>query len=274
VIQDEKLSSEVSSDPKLPTTIVDVDAGRWITVLFSTLVACEILFVFGDWLFNVENILRMNPVRSFWNIAREGGIASWFAITQTWMLGLTAALLFVLVSADGGTRGRRLGWAVIALFLLYMSMDDGARFHERVGSSVRAVIQGPEAEDAGRQIGFFPSYTWQLVFLPIFAAFGLFLMGFLYTELKASRDKLTVVCAIGLLVVAVIADFFEGLTPDHSLNLHTWISTSTGFPFKGVVHYSKSLEETLEMLAMTLLWVTFLRHLVRISPRIQIRFHP
>ena len=254
------------------TTQLEVDARRAIFVLFLVLVGSEILFVLGDWIFNVENLLGLSPVRSFWNIAREGGVASWFAITQTWMLGLTAALIYGVVRADGAVRWRRVGWAIIALFLLYMAMDDGARFHERVGSSVRTVIQDPAVESSSRQIGFFPSYTWQLVFLPMFATFGLFILWFLNKELKSARDKLMVVAAIGLFVLAVTADFFEGLQAQHPLNLHGWISTTWQLEFEGVVHYSKSLEEFMEMLGITLLWVTFLRHLVRIAPQIQLRF--
>jgi hypothetical protein len=254
------------------TTELEFDARRAIFLLFLVLVGCEILFVFGDWIFNVENLLGLSPVRSFWNIAREGGVASWFAITQTWMLGLTAAFMYGVVRAGDVMRWRRVGWAIIALFLLYMAMDDGARFHERVGGSVRIVFQDPAVESGNRQIGFFPSYTWQLVFLPMFAAFGLFILWFLNKELKSARDKLMVVAAIGLFVLAVTADFFEGLQAEHPLNLHSWISTTWQLEFEGVVHYSKSLEEFMEMLGMTFLWVTFLRHLVTIAPEIKLRF--
>lgn len=266
------MSSASSPDTGPATTKLEVDARGVIFVLFLVLVGCEILFVLGDWIFNVENVLGLGPVRSFWNIAREGGIASWFAITQTWMVGLTAGFIYAVARANGAVPMRRVGWAIIALFFLYMSMDDGARFHERVGSSVRMVVQDPAVESGSRQIGFFPSYTWQLVFLPMFAAFGLFVLWFLNTELKSVRDKLMVVAAIGLFVLAVIADFFEGLTQQHPLNLHTWISATWQVDFLGVVHYSKSLEEFMEMLGMTFLWVTFLRHLVSITPEIKLRF--
>jgi len=253
-------------------TRIEFDGTRVISLLFVALVGIEILLVVSDEVLNVRALIDLGPIRRFFNIAREDGVASWFAITQTWMLGLTAGFIFVVVRANDAMRWRRVGWAVIALFLLYMAMDDGSKFHERVGSSVRVIIQGENAGDGLRQIGFFPSYTWQLVFLPIFAAFGLFILWFLNKELRVARDKLMVVVAIGLFVFAVIADFFEGIDSQHPLNLYDWISTRWELNPDAVLHYSKSLEEFMEMLAISLLWVVFLRHLVRVAPEIQLRF--
>ncbi|NNC76904.1 MAG: hypothetical protein HKN77_03010, partial [Woeseiaceae bacterium] len=38
-----------------------------------------------------------------------------------------------------------------------------------------------------------------------------------------------------------------------------------------LLHYSKSLEEFFEMLAMSLLWLVFLRHLVRAAPIVELQ---
>ena len=253
-------------------TLVDVNTRRLIFMLYFGLVGTELLLVLADVIFNVNSLFDFGAVRRFFNIANESSFANWFSVTQTWMLGLTALFIFVVVRADHALRWRRVGWAIMAIFLLYMAMDDGARFHERVGSSVRVIVQGENADNGSRQIGFFPSYTWQLVFLPMFAAFGLFMLWFLNKELKVVRDKLMVVAAIGLLVLAVFADFFEGIDAEHPLDLHSWISSTWDLDFHDVQHYSKSLEEFMEMLAMTFLWVVFLRHLVRIAPVIRMRF--
>jgi len=250
---------------------LEVNARRVITVLLLTMVTTEVFFVLADAIINVERLTELGPVRRFFNITREDGIASWFGTTQTWMVGLTAVFLYAIVRAGDAERWRRVGWAIIAIFLLYMAMDDGSEFHERIGSSVRSLIQGDNADSETRQVGFFPSYTWQLVFLPIFAAFGLFMLWFLNRELQVVRDKLIVVAAIGLLVLAVVADFFEGLAADHPLNLHRWISAAWNLDIYDVRHYFKSLEEFMEMLSMTLLWVVFLRHLVRIAPSVNLR---
>ena len=41
-----------------------------------------------------------------------------------------------------------------------------------------------------------------------------------------------------------------------------------------VVHFSKSVEEFLEMLANTLLWVVFLRYLTGLVSELRLRFDP
>lgn len=251
---------------------LDVDARRLITVLFFVLVGAEVFFVLADAIINVGELTELSPIRRFFNITREDGVASWFAVTQTWMLGMTAAFLYAVVRAGDAARWRRVGWAIIAIFLVYMAMDDGAQFHERIGSSFKTMLHGEDHESGERIAGFFPSYAWQLVFLPIFGTFGLFILWFLNKELQSARDKRLVVAAIGLLVLAVVADFFEGLEMDHPLNLHGWIQWTWDLSDYEVRHFSKSIEEFMEMLAMTLLWITFLRHLVSIAPRIELRF--
>ena len=259
--------------PGNPDSIrLEINANRAITILLVTIIAVEVLLVLADAIINVGRLAEIGAIRRFFNITREDGVASWFSVTQTWMLGLTAAFLYLLVRASDHARWRRVGWAIIAVFLFYMAMDDGAMFHERIGTSVKTMIHGDDAGSGVVIAGFFPSYAWQLVFLPIFAAFGIFILWFLNRELELRRDKLMVVAAIALLVLAVVADFFEGMDLDHPLNLHGWIFYTWDVTEYQVSHFSKAIEEFMEMLAMTLLWVTFLRHLVRIAPRIDLRF--
>ena len=253
-------------------TRLDINAGRLITVLFVVLVGAEVFFVLADAIINVGRLSELGPVRRFFNITREDGIASWFAVIQTWMLGLTAAFLYVLVRSGESPRWRRVGWAILTLFFLYMAMDDGAEFHERIGTSAKYMLHGEDADSGVSIAGFFPSYAWQLVFLPIFGTFGLFILWFLNKELTVTRDKLMVVSAIGLLVLAVVADFFEGMDLDHPFNLHGWIYYTWDLTEYQVSHFSKSIEEFMEMLAMTFFWITFLRHLVRQFPGINLQF--
>ena len=246
------------------TTSLQFNGPRLIGLLFLVLLGAEVLFVLGDATINVERWVDSGPVRRFFNITREDGIASWFAVTQTWMLGLTAALLSAMVRAKGGSASSRVGWAILAAFFLYMAIDDGTQLHERVGSWVKAMVLGEGAES--RAIGIFPSYTWQLVFLPIFGSLGVFMLWFLNRELTTTTDKVIVVMAVGLLVVAVIADFFEGIEKGHPLDLYSWLRQALDTSLGRVRHYAKSFEEFLEMFSMTLLWMVLLRHLVRIAP--------
>jgi len=252
------------------STRLEVDGHRLVNILFIVLVSAEIVFVLGDAIINVERLIDSGPVRRFFNIAREDGVASWFAVIQTWMLGLTAALLYFVARAKKTNSLRRVGWAVLALFFLYMALDDGTQFHERVGSWVKAAVLGDDVES--RAIGFFPSYTWQLIFLPIFGSFGLFMLWFLNRELTTNQAKVLVVLALGLLVLAVVADFFEGVDKGHPLDFYSALAEVFDTSLGRVRHFAKSFEETLEMLSMSLLWVVCLRHLIETTPQLDLRF--
>lgn len=241
-------------------------------ILFFCLLGAELFFVWADHVINVGRLIDQGSIRRFFNITREDAVASWFSVTQTWMLGLTAGLLYLVARSRGDARWQRAGWAILCLFFFYMAMDDGAEFHERIGSAVKAMVLGEDAASGSRAIGFFPSYTWQLVFLPIFGAFGLFLLWFLNRSLTSGRDKFLVLVAIALLVLAVIADFFEGIdNPRNPLDLYTGLADAWDVSRRALVHYSKSVEEFFEMLSMSVLWLVLLRHVVSTAPVIEIR---
>jgi hypothetical protein len=176
---------------------------------------------------------------------------------------------------------------VIALFLTWMALDDGAEVHERLGTAFdQGAVASMEGEAfAGAEPGVvarFPSYTWQLVFGPVFAGLGLFTLGFLWREMGRRRQRAIVVLAVGLLGFAVALDFFEGLAPEHRWNLYTAIAArwdSSGFtlsrfgqaPYETLRHFSKSVEEAIEIVAMTLLGIALLGHLARLADGLQVR---
>ncbi len=89
---------------------------RTITILFFCLLAAELFFVWADHVINIGRLIDQGPIRRFFNITREDAIASWFAVTQTWMLGLTAGLLYLVSRGRQHARWQRVGWAVLCLF--------------------------------------------------------------------------------------------------------------------------------------------------------------
>ena len=102
-------------------------------------------------------------------------------------------------------------------------------------------------------------------------------MGFVWYELSDRIGLLLVLSALTCFVAAVGLDFIEGLDEDHPWNLYAWVTahvdlsefTTTRFrrpPYETLEHFSRSLEETLEMLAMTCFWVAFVRHLPSMTP--------
>ena len=85
------------------------------------------------------------------------------------------------VSRSGGVGrsegvGRRVvvGWAILTAFFLFMGMDDATKLHERLGSIFSWMVTDDAGDAKGHILGrlydVYPSYTWQLVVGPIFAA--------------------------------------------------------------------------------------------------------
>ncbi len=185
----------------------------------------------------------------------------------------------------------RVGWLILALFFSYMAMDDGSEFHERMGSAFKEV-QREATQDAGsptwgrRLLNVSPSYSWQVLFLPIFGALGLFMLGFLWFVLNDWFSRLLTILGLSCFVCAVSLDFIEGLDEDHAWNLYTRISNEysgvevftkerfgkTGFD--ALRHFSKAIEESLEMFGMTLFWVIFVRHWTSLAENLHLQFKP
>lgn len=172
------------------------------------------------------------------------------------------------------------GWLALAAGVSYLALDDGTMLHERVGSAFAASA----ASESGLG-GAFPSYYWQLVLGPVFAAGGLFMAVFLWREFRAPRLRAFVVGAFALLATAVALDFVDGLGEGHPLNVYAQLAdgldlTRWTVPMLGlsgldaVVHVSRAVEESLEMAAMTLLWAAVLTHLGTVVGGVTVRWAP
>ena len=236
--------------------------------VFLCCLLLELAFVLLDYHVNYGRLTDVGAIRRLTNIAREDGLASWFGVTQTMLVALTAWVLWLLVRASGAARWRRVGWLTVSVLFTYMAVDDGAQLHERFGTLWSLVREARGLTT----LGWFPSYDWQVLFLPVFGTFGIVLLVFLRYELAGRSAYAMVLVAIGCLVLAVGLDFVEGLNDEHPWNLYSWVVarvelgefTQARFrqsPYQTMDHFARSAEEFLEMLAMTLFWVTFLRHL-------------
>ena len=253
-------------------------ARRVLATVFVACVGAALAFVGLDYWVNYSRAVDAGPIRRLCNITREDSLASWFNITQTFMLALTLwAVWLVSRRAHAGTaRWTSRGWLLLAALFTYMAMDDGATIHERIGSTVKS-SSSPEAA------AWFPSYGWQIVFVPVLAIAGIFMLGFLWRQLQRPWQRLAVLLALGAMALAVAIDFFEGLEPEHAWNLHTALARRWDFEafarrqfdhseYTTLLHFGKSLEEMLEMLAITLLWCATLSHLMRSARDVRVRF--
>ena len=256
-----------------------VDAERVARFVLIGCIGLELLFVLLDYHVNFGRFTDIGALRRMTNIAREDGIASWFGATQTLLVGLTAWVIVLVVRAQRAASWRLAGWTVAALLFTFMAVDDGAQLHERFGTAVRVSSE----DDNPAVLAFFPSYTWQVVFGPVFAALGLAMAVFLWRELSDRVSLVLVGTAFCCFAVAVGLDFFEGLDEDHPWNAYamltarfdvdTWANARFNRSgYQALDHFARSCEEFLEMLGTTLFWVAFLRSLVAVTPEIRVRW--
>ncbi|MEQ1760856.1 MAG: hypothetical protein ABL986_21310 [Vicinamibacterales bacterium] len=262
-----------------PVDPVSVHVGRLSRRLFLCCVGAVVFFWSLDYFVNYSEWTNIGAIRRMTNMTREDGLASWFQVTQTLLTGLTALLIWTSVRHRSTDRWHVRGWFVVALFFLYLAVDDGAQVHERIGTAFDTLRE--------RGIGpgvLFPSYAWQILFVPLLGAVGLFMFAFLWTALGTRRTRVAVVVAILLQATAVGLDFQEGLAPDHPLNVYAAIVGQWDFtefadqqfgetPFDTVTHFSQSLEEGIEMLSISIFWALFVRHLAKEPQAIAFRFY-
>ena len=222
----------------------------------------EVMFVILDYYVNFGRLTEIGAIRRMFNSTREDGLASWFATTQTLLTALTLWLIYAVSKRQVTPRWKVRSWDLLAIFFTYMAIDDGAAVHERLGTASEKWAATRDAVQS------FPSYAWQVLFVPLFAGFGLFMLCFLWKELPRPVDRLLVIAALGCFTVAVVMDYFEGLEDGYG-----WWVSNYGGNAKTMAHFSKSIEEFLEMLGITILLVTFLGHLARTARTLRFDFH-
>lgn len=228
---------------------------RALKRVFITCLLVEVAFVFLDMTVNRWQWSDHGAIRRMFNITREDGMASWFAVFQTSMVALTAWTICGLTKLKLGTVQFR--WLIIALFFTYMTVDDGAAVHERVGTAL----------SQSEAVAGFPSYAWQVIFVPFFATVGVYIFISLWMSFATVQERAQVFTAFSCFAVAVAIDFFEGMDNAY-LYLYNWFEWSS----REAKHYSKSLEEFIEMVGMSILLVTFLGFIPRLAGGINIRF--
>lgn len=257
----------MSSQIKSPTAVaVDLEARRVVSALtFTMLWLAAVVVILDVWLYLGQGV--PSPDLSGWfNATSERGLGSWLSVTQTSLIALTLWGLALGFRFSNAPRGRVAGWAALALFFSYLALDDGTYLHERIGSAFADSDAGLEGVGAA-----FPSYYWQLVLGPVFVGCGVAMVAFLWKEIHDPRLRRRVLIAVALMGVAVALDFVDGLEAGHSLNVYSWMAerwlpdahSTALFEMSGleaVAHLSRSVEESLEMASMTLLWATYLSH--------------
>jgi len=248
-------------------------------VLF-TLVICAFFILVADLSLNYYRLLDIGPIKRFFNITREDGIANFFSAFVLVANGVTLFLLYWFTKVAQKSKKVVYGWLALALFFTFMGIDDATKFHERVGSTAKILLAGGDSQQAqpSQQIQSsetsvtapdnatddasvfekFQSYPWQVIFGPFFGAMGLFVLYFLWSQLPGKHSRILFVSALTFYVVAVGLDYIEGLGTSPYERVTIMLGEKS--PAK-VVHLGKAVEETLENLGHIFFLVCYLSHL-------------
>lgn len=222
---------------------------------------CEAALLLLDLLVGRTGALGFPPLDQLFDLTRESSLGNYFSSVQSLAVALVLVLIRGRVALEGpAARWRRRGWALLALFFLFLGVDDGVMLHERIGSFATHL----GGVGFHRLEASFGSYSWQIVLGLPFAAAGLFMLAFLWRELQL-RDRLLFFMALACYGVAVGLDHIEG-RPGALVPLVPLLRMNVD----AVQHLVQLVEELLEMLGTTLFLTSFLGRLFTGADRIEL----
>jgi hypothetical protein len=231
------------------------------TRIFAALAACAALLALAHiivvW---APRGTYPQDVVDFVHLDWEGNLPSWFSSAQFMAL---AAILY----ATGALRRRiapeerRMAalWFACAGGAVFLSLDEGAAVHEKIGDFILYNLAGEKHGALGRWIDAFPSYFWLLVYVPLALPLAALILRLLARELGRRIWALALAVAIYLTGAAAL-DFLEGAFGT---------AERTGIPLRlpGGAHVTLDtfmIEEFLEMIGVALAIAIFSGHLARL----------
>jgi len=184
--------------------------------------------------YGADHIFGLLPL---FNIDREGNVPAWLSSA---MLALAGLVAWGLAADNEGEAARRerFGWTVAACVLFYMSLDEGAQVHERVGDLAKPFVP---------DIGVF-YFSWTAIAIVILLAAVPFALRFL--ALLRSQTR------FGLIVAGIV--FLSGALGVEMITgqyMHV-AENKMSLPYFLLSH----AEELLEMIGVVLTIRVLLRH--------------
>lgn len=224
-------------------------AARWGLLICLAAEAVILVLDVGQ---HVAELWYFEHVKDLSNVILENSVGTWFSVVLNAAVGVSALGVALCVRKAGKGRGAFLGWIAVALFFLYISLDDHLVLHERLSGGIGRAIQKFHPAEQFQ----FLTYEWIYLFLPLFALFGLFMLVFLFLELRSARFRILILLAFGFWAAAVCLDAWEGAgLPYRELE------SATGLARLEARHTVMLVEEMMELLGSTLFFYLFLRRL-------------
>lgn len=246
---------------------VKFTADRFARNTFYILLALEVLVVVLDIVFCVYRVTNLSPIRRFLDMTREESVGTWVSSMLFLLIGVQCFLLSLSIDPNE-SKWRKLDWYVFSVFFIFLSIDDAARIHERFGSAFAILVDKSKPDTFLYKVGhWFPSYYWQLLYMPLLATMALCLFLLIFLKSKDSFLKLTIFLGFGLLGFSQCIDFVEGLDPDYRM-----IRDLFSIRFTTADHFVKIFEEFLEMLGLTVIFFTLQSYFLKDLNSISIKF--
>lgn len=246
-----------------------IDLRVVIRRLFLACLLFQVFLVLADYVFNYLDVFDERAIRRIWNIAREQSIPSWFSSILAQLLGATV-LLIAILERHARRFSVTLAWILAGLFFFWIGIDDYAEIHERLGGALER-LAGIDDDGSDDAVRFNPSFSWHTFIAPVYALFSLGILALVGLSFWRRRLLPYLVIGFGCWAVAQGIDFVEGL--DTAEQLYDWGQDTFGVERRyGVTHTVKVVEEILEMLGTTFLWIGFLHYLAGVLDGRAVRF--
>jgi len=201
------------------------------------LVVCDSVLTFHD-------VTGYYVFHRVFDMTREESIPNWYASILLFCIGLTSLLIYVVQRAKGVRRADASPWLFFSGFFTFLSMDDGAKIHERLGSFFRELTEEGEGifwvfQDV---LDSASTYSWQVFVLPVFLFVGFFMLLWGYQHVRNLETQRWVIFGSVCIALAIGVDYFEGLVDNDVVTLE-----GRAFSEDTIAHYQRVIEEFLEM---------------------------
>jgi hypothetical protein len=218
-----------------------------IAVLFITLASLAARFALYVW--GEEELLQ--PLRLF-DVGEERSIPTWFESVEF----LLCSILLAVVAVAKRQRGDRysLHWSILAIILLFLSLDEVASIHEAVGQELERLLQATTGFIPSGAISFFwvvPGAAFVLIVLLAYLRF--------LADLPQTTRRLFLFAGALFVLGALGIEMLTAQVVSSSGGIADWVASSSGgvvdresasaIPqiLKGV---QTSVEEMFEMLGL------------------------
>lgn len=232
-------------------------------LIFRIIITCIIieivLFFLDSIFFFITSPDEKRTISIIFDMSIEEGLAGWLSSIEILFVGITIWLIFLWVRKNSNSFDKT-GWFIFAVFFTYMGIDDGTEIHEQAGTWLTHLSFKPGTFlfMCYEKLKTYPSYAWQVIFVPIFSVLTLFMIYFLWKKLKDFKMRKYLILAGVCYGIAAGLDFFDGL-------YNSAYILKALLPFKidrtAVTHFLRIIEEMLEMFGTTVFWLIFLNYL-------------